>query len=139
MYLADRSAIADGLVCSKLAELGYLEQLKEARRLDFPWNEWDVCECRHEWAFEVFEVRARARVSLGLEDVLLRHPEWTFGMFEVRARARLSLGREDVHECRPERTIGVFEVRAREWMSLERVDVRTCRHGWRVGMFEVRA
>ena len=31
---------ADGLVCSKLAELGYLEQLKEARRLDFPWNEW---------------------------------------------------------------------------------------------------
>ena len=31
---------ADGLVCSKLAELGYLEQRKEARRLDFPWNEW---------------------------------------------------------------------------------------------------
>ena len=64
--------------------------------------------------------------------------EWRFGVFEVRARARVSLGRRDVQDCRREWTFGVFEVRARARVSLERGDVRMCRLYWTFGVFEVR-
>ena len=37
-----------------------------------------------------FEVRARARVSLGRVDVLECRLLWTFGVFEVRVRSRIS-------------------------------------------------
>ena len=47
------------------AENGHLECLKYAREHGCPWDEW-TCACRPEWTFGVFEVRARARVSLGL-------------------------------------------------------------------------
>ena len=44
-------------------------------------------------------------------------PEWTFGVFEVRARARVSLEREDVRECRQVWTFGVSAVHVRERVS----------------------
>ena len=63
-------------------------------------------------------------------------PEWTFGVFEVRARARVSLGRGDVLVCRHEWTVGVFEVRARGRMSLGRVGrariLPPCTDSWSV-------
>ena len=67
------------------AENGQLEILKYAHEHGCP---WDKATCR---------LAARER---------------TFGVFEVRARARVSLEREDVRVCRRERTVGVFEVLA---------------------------
>ena len=46
-----------------------------------------VPDCRQEWRVGEFEARARARVSLGREDVRICRLEWTFGVFEVRARS----------------------------------------------------
>jgi len=87
----------------------------------------------------VFEVRARARVSLERVYVQLGRREWTVGVFEVRTRARVSLELEDVHGSRREWTFGVFEVRTRERVSLGLLDVHESRREWTFGVFEVRA
>ena len=50
--------------CCCAALNGHLECLKYAREHGCDWRRGDVLESRREWTFGVFEVRARARVSL---------------------------------------------------------------------------
>ena len=48
---------------------GQLECLKYAHEHGCPWDEETCDDAAYEWTFGVFEVRARARVSLGRGDV----------------------------------------------------------------------
>ena len=65
--------------CANAAWSGYFRILEYAHERGCPWDEGTCCVCRLEWTFGVFEVRARARVSLGREHVLLCHVKWEHG------------------------------------------------------------
>jgi hypothetical protein len=93
-YLLKHGCKFSNHACSTAAEFGFLECLKYLREHGHHWDSEDVHGMPPgDGHLEMFEVRARERVSLGREYVLICRQERTFGVFEVRARARVSLGR----------------------------------------------
>jgi hypothetical protein len=62
---------AQGTVSGACAAVGRLDLLVEARALGYPWNAKTCVKAAKYGHLGVFEVRARARVSLGQEDVQL--------------------------------------------------------------------
>ena len=71
------------------------------------------------WTFGVFEVRARARVSLERGDVRYAAMNGHLECLKYAHEHGCPWDEEDVRSMPPERTFGVFEVRARARVSLE--------------------
>ena len=106
---------------------GHLECLRYAREHGCPWDGWTCAEAAKYGQLECLKYAHDKRVSLGQGDVHDGRPEWAFGLFEVRARERVSLEPEGVRVRRREQKFGVSRVRGTSRARARTSEIRVSR------------